>query len=84
MSSNQDFQPVTESASSVTKFQQNPYGPNPVSYTHLDVYKRQGYICDKQRALAAFLFLVLVTWVVTFSISILRVVERVSSGAPRP
>lgn len=43
-----------------------------------------GYICDKQRALAAFLFLVLVTWVVTFSISILRVVERVSSGAPRP
>lgn len=32
MSSNQDFQPVTESASSVTKFQQNPYGPNPADY----------------------------------------------------
>ncbi|CDO95585.1 unnamed protein product [Kluyveromyces dobzhanskii CBS 2104] len=42
-----------------------------------------GYICDKQRALAAFLFLVLVTWVLTFSISILRVVKKVSSATPR-
>lgn len=42
-----------------------------------------GYICHKQRALAAFLFLVLVTWVLTFTISIVRVVERVSSGSPR-
>lgn len=42
-----------------------------------------GYICHKQKALASFLFLVLVTWVITFTISILRVVEKVSSGTQR-
>ncbi|ODV58950.1 phospholipase D regulator ASCRUDRAFT_77384 [Ascoidea rubescens DSM 1968] len=36
-------------------------------------------ICDKQRALASFLFLILFMWVLTFSISIFRIVERVSS-----
>ncbi|AMD20091.1 HCL060Wp [Eremothecium sinecaudum] len=41
------------------------------------------YICRKQRALSAFLFLVLFMWVITFTISILRVVERVSSTSPR-
>ncbi|AGO11871.1 AaceriADR105Wp [[Ashbya] aceris (nom. inval.)] len=41
------------------------------------------YICRKQRALSAFLFLVVVMWVITFTISILRVVERVSSLSPR-
>ncbi|AET41343.1 phospholipase D regulator Ecym_8047 [Eremothecium cymbalariae DBVPG len=41
------------------------------------------YICRKQRALSAFLFLVVIMWVITFTISILRVVERVSSLSPR-
>ncbi|SCU91967.1 LADA_0F13322g1_1 [Lachancea dasiensis] len=41
------------------------------------------YICRKQRALAAFLFVVLFMWVVTFSISILRVVEKMSSNNSR-
>lgn len=40
-------------------------------------------ICRRQRALAAFLFLVLCLWVVTFTISIVRVVDRVSSASPR-
>lgn len=35
-------------------------------------------ICSKQRGLASFLFLVLVMWVATFTISIFRLVERVS------
>ena len=32
MSSNQEFQAVTESASNGSTFQQNPYGPNPADY----------------------------------------------------
>lgn len=36
-------------------------------------------ICDRQKALAAFLFLALFAWVGTFMISVFRVVERVSS-----
>lgn len=36
-------------------------------------------ICRKQKALAAFLFLGLVMWVITFAVSILRVVEKVSN-----
>lgn len=35
-------------------------------------------ICRRQRALAAFLFLVLCLWMLTFTISIVRVVDRVS------
>lgn len=35
-------------------------------------------ICARQRALASFLFLVLCAWVTTFTISVFRVVERVS------
>lgn len=35
-------------------------------------------ICQRQRALAAFLFMVLCLWVLTFTISIIRVVDRVS------
>lgn len=42
-----------------------------------------GFICRKQKALASFLFLVLITWVITFTISIARVVEKVSSGTQR-
>lgn len=37
-----------------------------------------GPICTRQRGLAAFLFMVLVMWVATFTISIFRLVERVS------
>ncbi|ABN64962.2 predicted protein [Scheffersomyces stipitis CBS 6054] len=42
-----------------------------------------GPICRRQRALAAFLFLVLCLWVVTFTISIIRVVDRVTTSGPR-
>lgn len=35
-----------------------------------------GTICDRQRALAAFLFVILVMWLLNFTISILRVMER--------
>ncbi|KAK9448783.1 uncharacterized protein V1518DRAFT_418210 [Limtongia smithiae] len=38
-------------------------------------------ICRRQKGLAAFLFLVLLMWVMTFTISILRVVERVSGAS---
>lgn len=37
------------------------------------------YICRKQRTLSSFLFLILCTWVITFTISIVRVVSKVSS-----
>lgn len=40
-------------------------------------------ICRRQRALASFLFLVLCLWLLTFTISIVRVVERVSVGSAR-
>lgn len=36
-------------------------------------------ICRRQRALASFLFVVLVTWVLTFTISLLRVIDRVNA-----
>lgn len=41
-------------------------------------------ICRRQRGLAAFLFLVLNLWVLTFTISIVRVVDRVSVKGQRP
>ncbi|KAK9475946.1 hypothetical protein V1514DRAFT_338335 [Lipomyces japonicus] len=40
-----------------------------------------GPICRRQRGLAAFLFMVLLMWLMTFTISIFRVVERVSGGS---
>lgn len=40
-------------------------------------------ICRRQRALASFLFLVLCLWLLTFTISIIRVVDRVSVASPR-
>lgn len=40
-------------------------------------------ICRRQRALASLLFLVLCLWVLTFTISIIRVVDRVSIADPR-
>lgn len=44
-------------------------------------YPAVGFLCRRQRALASFLFLVLCLWVLTFTISIVRVVVRV--GDPR-
>lgn len=35
-------------------------------------------ICENQRALVGFLFLILAMWVITFTISILRVIQKVS------
>lgn len=40
-------------------------------------------ICRRQRALASLLFVVLCLWVLTFTISIIRVVDRVSTADPR-
>lgn len=45
-------------------------------------YPAVGSICRRQQALASFLFLVLCLWVITFTISIVRVVDRVSVGSP--
>ncbi|KAL7665922.1 Regulator of phospholipase D SRF1 [[Candida] zeylanoides] len=47
------------------------------------LYPKIGSICRRQRALSSFLFLVLGFWVVTFTISTVRVVDKVSSGNPR-
>ncbi|GME85678.1 unnamed protein product [Ambrosiozyma monospora] len=40
-------------------------------------------MCDRQRALSAFLFLALVAWCVTFTISVFRVVLVVSNNSRR-
>lgn len=39
-----------------------------------------GYLCRRQRALVFFLLLVVFLWLLTFAISIIRVVDRVASG----
>lgn len=43
-------------------------------------YPTVAFLCRRQRALTSFLFLVLFLWVLTFTISIVRVVDRVSVG----
>lgn len=43
-------------------------------------YPTVDFLCRRQKALASFLLLVLCLWVLTFTISILRVVDRVSIG----
>lgn len=43
-------------------------------------YPRISYICRKQKALSSFLFVLLFMWVIIFIISIIRVVEKVSSN----
>ena len=48
-----------------------------------DQYPKIAYICRKQEALSAFLFVALFMWVFTFTISIIRVVEKVSSTNAR-
>ncbi|KHC52757.1 hypothetical protein MEW_02567 [Candida albicans P60002] len=42
-----------------------------------------GSICRRQRALSSFLFMVLVLWVITFTVSLLRVIDRVNTPGPR-
>ncbi|KAK9321968.1 hypothetical protein V1517DRAFT_324870 [Lipomyces orientalis] len=54
---------------------QSPSTPGEIDNTPYDFP-----ICSRQRGLASFLFLVLLMWVMTFTISIFRVVERVSGG----
>lgn len=49
----------------------------------IDFTPTVGSICRRQRSLAAFLFLVLGLWVLTFTISIIRVVDRVSVSGQR-
>ncbi|KAM9894107.1 hypothetical protein OXX79_008924 [Metschnikowia pulcherrima] len=44
------------------------------------LYPTVNFLCRRQRALASFLLLVLALWVLTFTISIIRVVDRVSVG----
>lgn len=39
-------------------------------------------ICEKQKALSAFLFMMLVMWVITFSISIVRVIQKMTTPSP--
>lgn len=41
-------------------------------------YPTVSFLCRRQRALASFLFLVLCLWVLVFTVSIVRVVDRVS------
>ncbi|ODV86429.1 hypothetical protein CANARDRAFT_189928, partial [[Candida] arabinofermentans NRRL YB-2248] len=38
-----------------------------------------GSMCEKQRSLSAFLFLILVVWCITFTISVVRVVQMVTN-----
>ncbi|GEQ72303.1 hypothetical protein JCM33374_g5990 [Metschnikowia sp. JCM 33374] len=46
----------------------------------LVIHPTVSFLCRRQRALASFLLLVLALWVLTFTISIIRVVDRVSIG----
>ncbi|OBA24287.1 hypothetical protein METBIDRAFT_16545, partial [Metschnikowia bicuspidata var. bicuspidata NRRL YB-4993] len=48
------------------------------SSTDSGLYPTVNFLCRRQRALASFLLLVLALWVLTFTISIIRVVDRVS------
>ncbi|KAK9475341.1 uncharacterized protein V1510DRAFT_408922 [Dipodascopsis tothii] len=56
--------------SSAVSDEQLGYDPTPYS----------GGICSRQKGLAAFLFLTLFMWVFSFTVSIFRLVERVSSN----
>jgi len=40
-------------------------------------------LCSRQRALAAFVFMALCGWVLTFTVSVFRLVERVSRSSER-
>ncbi|CAK9437826.1 uncharacterized protein LODBEIA_P22040 [Lodderomyces beijingensis] len=52
---------------------------NPDILNSLKLFPVISSICVRQRALASFLFVVLVTWVLTFTISLLRVIDRVNA-----
>ncbi|CCE81378.1 Piso0_001278 [Millerozyma farinosa CBS 7064] len=57
---------------------------NQPALAHFGIYyPKVAAICDRQRALTSFLFLVLCLWVLTFTISIVRVVDRVNVTSPR-
>lgn len=59
----------------------NPNGPDdmgaPAAATNPIYIPYDEAICERQRVLASFLFLCLISWVTTFTISIFRLVERV-------
>lgn len=46
-------------------------------------YPTVNFLCRRQRAIASFLFLVLCLWVLVFTVSIIRVVDRVSVSPHR-
>lgn len=46
-------------------------------------FPKISYICRKQKALSSFLFILLFMWVSIFTVSIFRVVEKVSSSSSR-
>lgn len=54
--------------------------PDHSDFNGANAYPTVGFLCRRQRALASFLLLVLALWVLTFTISIIRVVDRVSVG----
>lgn len=43
-------------------------------------YPTVAFLCRRQKALASFLLLVLFLWVLTFTITIIRLIDRVSTG----
>jgi hypothetical protein len=50
----------------------------------LDEYSRYpkiNSICENQKALSAFLFVILIMWVINFTISIMRVIQKVAPGS---
>ncbi|KAI3402552.2 hypothetical protein KGF56_004644 [Candida oxycetoniae] len=51
--------------------------PGLVSYD--GIFPIVSSICRRQKALASFLFVVLVTWVLTFTISLIRVIDKVNT-----
>ncbi|KAF3937442.1 hypothetical protein ABW19_dt0208938 [Dactylella cylindrospora] len=55
-----------------------PGSPITESYDEGRRYITNAPICQRQRALASFLFLALCAWVSTFTVSVFRLVERVS------
>ncbi|KAK6512854.1 hypothetical protein TWF506_009019 [Arthrobotrys conoides] len=55
-----------------------PGAPDEETFDYATRFFTNGPICSRQRALASFLFLALCAWVSTFTVSIFRLVERVS------
>ncbi|QIX00241.1 hypothetical protein AMS68_005758 [Peltaster fructicola] len=53
-----------------------PYGAQDLDVSVSGICPQNGGICYKQKTLAAVLFLALIAWLITFSISVMRVVEK--------